>query len=100
MFTDLAYTRVARSLLVSELANVKNISLDEEDVRARVNDLVAEYPQKEKIFDWFYGDEARLAGIKSDVLGGQVADLILKETKATKVKITYAEMMDFGASAK
>ena len=95
MFTDLAYTRVARSLMVSKLAQIKEVSLDEADVRARVEDLVAEYPQKEKIIDWFYGDEIRLAGIKSDVLSEQVADLILEEAQATKIKTTYAGMTKF-----
>jgi len=96
MFADLAYTRIARSLLVSELANANNILLDEEEVESRVKELVSEYSQKDRIFDWFYGDEKRLAGIKSDVLGEQVADLILKETKAKKIETSYAEMMDFG----
>ena len=95
MFADLAYTRVARSLMVSKLAQIKEVLLDEDDVRARVEDLVAEYPQKEKIIDWFYGDEIRLAGIKSDVLSEQVADLILEEAQATKIKTTYAEMTKF-----
>ncbi|MDH5388603.1 MAG: trigger factor [Gammaproteobacteria bacterium] len=100
MFTDLAYTRVTRSLLVDELAKVMDVVLDEQEVRARVDDLVSEYPQKEKIIDWFYGDEVRLAGIKSDVLGEQVADLILKEAKPEIIETSYAAMMDFGGNEK
>ncbi|MES0326579.1 MAG: trigger factor [Gammaproteobacteria bacterium] len=100
MFTDLAYTRVARSLLVDELAKVKGVVLDEQEVRARVEDLVAEYPQKEKIIDWFYGNKVRLAGIKSDVLGEQVADLILKNTQPTIIQTSYAAMMNFGGNKK
>lgn len=99
MFTDLAHTRVARSLLVSEFAKAKGISLDENEVRARVEDLVEEYPQKEKIIEWFYGDETHLAGIRSDVLGEQVADFILSEAKAEKITTSYAEMMNFSGGS-
>ena len=95
MFTDLAHTRVARSLLVSEFARVKGVFLDENEVRARVEDLVEEYPQKEKIIEWFYGDEVNLSGVQSDVLGEQVADLILSEVQAEKITTSYTEMMSF-----
>ena len=96
MFTDLAYTRVARSMMVTTLADAREIVLDEDEVKERVDDLVSEYPQKEKIIDWFYDDDIRLAGVKADVLGEQVADLILKEAQVTKVETTYADMTDFG----
>ncbi|NOR52287.1 MAG: trigger factor, partial [Gammaproteobacteria bacterium] len=96
MFTDLAYTRVARSMMVTVLADAREIVLDEDEVKERVDDLVSEYPQKEKIIDWFYDDEIRLAGVKADVLGEQVADLILKEAQVTKVETTYADMTSFG----
>lgn len=100
MFMDLAHTRVARSLLVSEFAVAIGISVDENEVRARVEDLVEEYPQKEKIVEWFYGDEVRLAGVRSDVLGEQVADHILNEAQAEKITTSYAEMMDFSCGSK
>lgn len=95
MFTELAHKRVARSLMISKLASANGIELDEEEVRARLEDLVEEYNQKEKIIEWFYDDEVRLAGVKADVLGEQVADWILETTQAKKVRTTYSEMMDF-----
>lgn len=93
MFTELAYNRVARSLMVTELASANGIELDTEEVRVRLEDLVAEYSDKERIIDWFYEDKVRLAGIESDVLGEQVADWILENMQAEKVNTTYSEMM-------
>ena len=100
MFVDLAYTRVARGLMAAELARQRNVELDEAEVRLRLEDLVAEYPQQEKIIEWFYDDAVRLAGIVSDVLGEQVANQILDEMKAEKITTSYVEMMDFKSVVK
>ncbi len=93
MFTELAYNRVARSLIVSELASANGIELDTEEVNSRLESLVEEYSDKERIITWFYDDKVRMAGIESDVLGEQVADWILENTQAEKVTTTYSEMM-------
>ena len=98
MFTELAYNRVARSLMVYELASTNGIELDTEEVRARLEDLVEEYSDKERIIAWFYEDKVRLAGIESDVLGEQVAYWILENTQAEKVNTTYSEMMNLADS--
>ena len=93
-FTGLAYNRVARSLLAAELASAKGIELDTDEVRIRLEDLVAEYSDKERIIAWFYEDKTRLAGIESDVLGEQVADWILENMTVEQVTTSYSEMMN------
>jgi len=94
-FTRLAYNRVARSLLVSELARAYDIKLDTDQVKERLQNLVEEYSETERIIEWFYEDRTRLAGIESDVLGEQVADWIMENTQADTVATTYREMMRF-----
>ena len=94
MFADLAHKRVARSLMTAELASANGIELDTAEVRLRLEDLVEEYSDKERIIEWFYEDTVRLASIESDVLGEQVADWIIQTTQAEKVNTTYNEMMN------
>jgi len=94
-FTELAQNRVKRSLLIYELAREFKITPDSNEIRLRLEDLVEEYPEKERIIDWFYQDKLRLAGIESDVLGEQVADWIFENFKTRQVETTYAALMDF-----
>ena len=92
-FTELAYNRVARSLMAAELAGDKGIELDADEVRVRLEDLVEEYSDKERIIAWFYQDKTRLVSIESDVMGEQVADWILENMTVEQVRTSYSEMM-------
>lgn len=92
-FTNLAYKRIARGLMASEIARQRDIELDTGEVRERLEDLVSEYSDKERIIEWFYDDRTRLASIESDVLCELVADWILDNMKVETVTTSYAAMM-------
>lgn len=93
-FTELARNRIARSLIATEIASANNIELDVEEVSLRLDDLVSEYADKERITAWFYEDKTRLASIEADVLAEQVTDFILENMEIEKVMTSYSAMME------
>lgn len=92
-FTQLAYNRIARTLLATEIACAYSIELDTEEVRIRLEDLVSEYSDNNRVIEWFYEDRIRLASIESDVLGEQVVDWIFENSEVEDVTTSYRAMM-------
>ena len=88
-----AERRVALGLIMMELVHEKNIKVDGERVRARVEEMSSGYEQSEEFVNWYYGDKQRLAQVESIVLEEQVVEHLIESAKITEEKVDLGDLM-------
>ena len=88
-----AERRVALGLIMMELVHEKNIKVDGERVRARVEEMSTGYERSEEFVNWYYGDKQRLAQVESIVLEEQVVEYLIESAKTTEEKVDLDDLM-------
>jgi trigger factor len=88
-----AERRVALGLIMMELVHEKNIKVDAERVRARVEEMSSGYEKPDEFINWYYADKQRLSQVESVVLEEQVVEHLLEGAKTTEEKIAFDEIM-------
>ncbi len=94
-FTDPARRRVALGLLVQELIDVNDISLDRSRLARRIEELVAQFEQPAEAARMYRGDRELMAQLEASVLEEQVVDFLLENAKTTEKSIAFKEFMAF-----
>ncbi|MCW8962551.1 MAG: trigger factor [Gammaproteobacteria bacterium] len=92
-FTGLARKRIARSIMAYRLSEHYGISIDEERVRSRVEELTRDYPDPENKIAWYYEDRTRMQWIESEVLEQQVVEWIMDRVEVIDLPSSYDEVM-------
>ncbi len=81
LFEDQARRRVSLGLIVSELVKSSGIKLDEERVRARVDEVAQGYDDPQEVVDYYYANEQQLAAVQNIVIEEQVVDWVVEQVK-------------------
>ncbi len=88
-----AERRVALGLIMMELVHEKNIKVDAERVRARVEEMSSGYEKPDEFINWYYADKQRLSQVESVVLEEQVVENLVEGAKITEEKIAFDKVM-------
>jgi trigger factor len=93
---DLAERRVKLGLLVSEIAKINQIELDQNRVRQLVETVAASYEKPEEVVQWYFGNQEMLAGVQSAVIEEQVVDWVVASSGASveDVQTTFSELVE------
>ena len=67
--------------------------MDDEKVRARIEELAGRYEQPEQVARYYYSNEEALGGIQSAVLEDQVVDHVLAQARISEEAVSYAEAL-------
>ncbi|MCP4996207.1 MAG: trigger factor [Gammaproteobacteria bacterium] len=81
LFEEQAKKRVALGLIISEVVKENKIEVDDERVRAKVEQFAQTYERPQEVIDYYYGNNANLAGVQNVVLEDQVVDWVLDNAK-------------------
>ncbi len=93
MFKEQAARRVSLGLIMAEIVKENDIKVDDEKVRAKVEEIAEPYDQPEQVISWYYGDKQRLNEVESLVFEEQIIEWLLsKVTVEEKVK-NFKELM-------
>lgn len=91
MFKEKAERRAALGVIVSELVKVEEMTPDEEQVRARVDEIASTYEQPREVVDYYYSKPELLSSVEAVVLEDQVTELVLSKAKVKEEAVSYEE---------
>jgi len=93
MFNDQASRRVSLGLIMAEVVKDNDIKVDDEKVRAKVEEIAEPYDQPEQVISWYYGDKQRLNEIESLVFEEQIIEWLLSKVKVEEKAKKFKELM-------
>ena len=91
LFAAEAKKRVALGLLINEVIRQRELKVDDERVRAMVEDMASAYQEPQQVVDWYYSNNEQLSQLKYVVLEEQVVDTILESAQVTDKPCSYQE---------
>jgi trigger factor len=92
-YAEQARKRVTLGLILAEMVKVKNLVVDPQLVRARIDELAAGYDNPQEFVDWYYADRKRLAEIESKVMEDQAVELLLATAETVDKPMSFQELM-------
>ncbi|VAW95973.1 Cell division trigger factor [hydrothermal vent metagenome] len=93
MFNDQASRRVSLGLIMAEVVKENDIKVDDEKVRAKVEEIAEPYDQPEQVVSWYYGDKQRLNEIESLVFEEQIIEWLLSKVTVEEKTKKFKELM-------
>ena len=89
LFADEAGKRVSLGLLMAEIVKAAEITVDNDKVKAFIEDRAASYDDPEQVIQYHYSNEELLNSVQSAVMEEQVVDHILSLAKVDEEATDY-----------
>jgi trigger factor len=93
-FEAMAEQRVRLSLLVSQLIADQGLKVDDDKVRAHVEEMCAGYENAEDMVNLYISNPQFLEQVQPVVLEQQAFDWLLENAKSSKKKVAFTEYMN------
>jgi len=93
-FAELAEKRVRLGLLIRQLIADQGLTVDEQKVRARVEDMCAGYENAADMVSMYMSNPQIVQQVEPMVLEQQAIDWLMENGKITANKVAFAEFMD------
>jgi len=91
LFREQAERSVRLGLILRAIIDSKELKADEERIKARVDEIAAQYEQPEEVVNYIYGNEQQLQNIEGAVLEEQMVDLVLADAKVEEKSMSYQD---------
>ncbi len=91
LFRDQAERSVRLGLVVRAILEKNDLKPDADRVKARVEEIAAQYEQPQELINWVYNNPQQLQQIEGAVLEDQVVDLVLEGAKVEEKTMSYQE---------
>lgn len=99
LFQDEAKKRAKLGLLISEVIQKEELKVDEERVRAFLEDMAQAYQEPQQVIEYYLKNKEQLAQVQSAVLEEQVVDKLLESAQVTDVTLGYEDAIKPNAQA-
>ena len=93
-FNEIAKDRVHLGLLVGELVQSKEIKLDPDKVKTKLDELSKTYPNPEEIRKMYEQSSQLMDQLKSLVMEDQVIDWLIERTEFQKKEMEFKELVN------
>jgi trigger factor len=93
-FAELGEKRVRLSLLISQVIADQKLTVDDDKVRARVEEMCAGYENAEDMVNMYMGNAQFVQQIQPMVLEQQAIDWLLENGKTSKKKVAFTAYMN------
>ncbi|AMO56288.1 trigger factor [Endozoicomonas montiporae] len=91
LFEADAKKRVALGLIVGEVVKQREVKVDDDRVRAMIEEMASAYQEPQQVIDWYYSNEQQLSQVKYVVLEEQVVDTVLENAKVSEAEVSYQD---------
>jgi trigger factor len=91
MFKDKAKRRASLGVIVSEVVKAEALTPNEDQVRARIDEIASTYEQPSEVVDYYYSKPELLSSVEAVVLEDQVTELVLSKGKVKEEKLSYED---------
>ena len=89
LFADEASKRVSLGLLMAEIVKAAEITVDNDKVKAFIEERAAGYDDPEQVIQYHYSNEELLNSVQSAVMEEQVVDHVLSIATVTEEATDY-----------
>ena len=93
LFKEQAERSVKLGVLVSQVLQDAKLEVDQERVKAFIEDMASSYEDPQEVIEYFSNDQQQRAQIEAVVLEDQVVDHILSAAKVTDTEVTYQDLL-------
>jgi len=93
MFADEAKRRVGLGLLIGELVKVSGVTVDQEKVTAKIDDIAATYEDPQEVINHYSNNPQLKSGIEALVLEEMVVEWVIDQANVSDVKSSFDELM-------
>ncbi|OQX42014.1 MAG: trigger factor [Candidatus Sedimenticola endophacoides] len=96
LFEGQAKNRITLGLVIGEVIKQNDLQLDEERVRAKVEQFAQSYEQPQEVIDYYYDDknQQQLASVANVVMEDQVVDWVIGQVRVEEKQVSFAELME------
>lgn len=91
-FKEIAKKRVKLGLLLDGYAKQSNLTVDNDKVKKRIEEIASVYESPEQVIAWLSNDQDRRSRIEALVIEEQVVDKLTESVPATTKAISYADL--------
>ena len=99
LFQEEAKKRAKLGLLISEVIKKDDLKVDDDRVRAFLEDMAQAYQEPQQVIDFYLKNKEQLAQVQSAVLEEQVVDKLLESAQVTEVTLGYEDAIKPNAQA-
>lgn len=92
-----ARTRVALGLILGEVIRARGLKPDAAKVRARIEEMAAEYEDPRAFIQWYYEKPGRLAEVEALVMEERVVEELLKEAEVRDEPVGFQDLLGLEA---
>lgn len=88
-----ARTRVALGLILAEIVRARGLRPDAAKVRARIEEMAADYDAPQKFIEWYYASPERLGEVESLVLEERIVEELLAGAQVQDRALGFQELL-------
>jgi trigger factor len=99
LFQDEAKKRAKLGLLISEVIKKDELKVDDDRVRAFLEDMAQAYQEPQQVIDFYLKNKEQMSQVQSAVLEEQVVDKLLESAQVTEVTLGYEDAIKPNAQA-
>jgi trigger factor len=88
-----ARTRVALGLILAEIVRARSMRPDAAQVRARIEEMAADYDAPQKFIEWYYASPERLGEVESLVLEERIVEELLAGAQINDRALGFQELL-------
>lgn len=99
LFQEEATKRAKLGLLISEVIKQDDLKVDDDRVRAFLEDMAQAYQEPQQVIDFYLKNKEQLSQVQSAVLEEQVVDKLLESAQVTEVTLGYEDAIKPNAQA-
>ena len=93
MFKEQAERRVTLGLIMSEMVKEHDIKVDDDKVKAMVEEIAQPYEHPDEVVKWYYADKRRLSEVESLAFEEMIMELVMSEAKTTQKTIAFKDLV-------
>ncbi|MGD8484459.1 MAG: trigger factor [Thioalkalispiraceae bacterium] len=93
MFKEQAERRVTLGLIMSEMVKEHDIQVDDDKVKAMVEEIAQPYEHPDEVVKWYYADKRRLSEVESMVFEDMIVDKVLSEAKTKENQVNFKDLV-------
>lgn len=93
LFREKAERSVKLGLLVGKVIDEANLSVDQDRVKALIEDMAQSYEDPAEVIDYFSNDKQQRAQVEAVTLEDQVVDHLLDNAKVTDSEVSYQDLL-------
>jgi trigger factor len=93
LFQEQAERRVTLGLLLSKAVEEKELTAEDDKVRAAIEEIASAYETSDDVIEYYYNNEQQLGQVKALVLEDLVVETLMADATVSDESLSYEELM-------